>query len=310
MRSYLKGKRFIALIAAIVLLILVAPYFTKFVDSLSPSDKWSISEDGLIWYPQNRGAVEYTETVLNDTSEFTLSKIVYMSKGERIYALLRVPKTSENRKPAMILLPGATVTKEAEQDRASVLAGWGYITLSIDERGNSGETGGGMKSMDDEYLLFSQNNEPVQHKMVFDVLRAYDFLKARNDVDYNNIAVLGESMGGRLAIMAGAVEPRIKAVVGISTAGYGSLAAQSPDANVAGFFRSIDPDAYIGKIAPRMLLMIHSANDTVIPIGMAQKTFAYANEPKKFIVVGCRTHGWCDDMAPVLKEEIGAIFAR
>ncbi|VVB59919.1 Acetyl xylan esterase (AXE1) [uncultured archaeon] len=304
MHPYLKGKRFIAVLATIVLLVFAVPHI---LDAFKPGDKWSISEDGLVSYPQNRGAVEYTKTILNDTPQFTLSKIVYKSKGENIYALLRIPKTS-GKMPALILLPGAQVTKEAEQYVAAKLAGWGYITLAIDERGNVGETKGGFNSMDAEYAAFIQDYEPVQHKMVFDVLRAFDFLAEQKDVDANNIAVFGESMGGRYGIMAAAIEPRIKGVIGISTAGYDSLSKQFQDENVARFFRSIDPDAYIGKIAPRQLLLIHSTNDSVIPIAMAQASFNYANEPKKFVTVTCRTHGWCDDMEPALKEELEKIF--
>jgi len=321
----MKGRKFVGIMLAIFLLILFARHFSDFVDSFKPSDKWDITEEGLLTYPQNRGAVEFTKTVLNDTPEFTLSKIVYMSKNESIYALLRVPKTSArqiipsadgklfeagSKKPAIILLPGAQVTKEGEDGRAAKFAEWGYVALTIDERGNVGETKGGISSMDEEYATFIDNREPITHKMVFDVLRAYDFLAAEGGVDSKNIIVFGESMGGRFAIMAAAVEPRIKAVVGVSTAGYDSLERQFQNGDVARFYKAIDPDAYIAKISPRKVLMVHSTNDTVIPIEMAQKTFSYALEPKKFMIVSCKTHGWCDDMAPMMKEEFKAIFSR
>lgn len=308
MNGYLKGRKFVGVMLAIFLVVVFARHFNDIIAPLKPSDKWDITEEGLLTYPQNRGAVEYTKTVLNDTAQVELSKIVYKSKGENIYALLRVPKTPEKRKSAIILLPGAAVTKEAMQDRAAKFAEWGYVTLTIDERGNTGETGGGISSMDDEYATFIDNREPVTHKMVFDVLRAYDFLAEQDNVDSKNIAVFGESMGGRFAIMAAAVEPRIKAVAGMSTAGYDSLEKQFENGDVARFFKAIDPDAYIAKISPRHVLMVHSANDSIIPIDMAKKTFSNALEPKKFVTVGCKTHGWCDEMAPMMKEEMKAIF--
>ncbi len=309
MNGYLKGRKFVGVMLAIFILILFARHFSDFADSFAPSDRWDLSEDGLLSYPQNRGAVEFTKTVLNDTSEFTLSKIIYKSKGENIYALLRVPKTTDARKSAIILLPGAQVTKEGEDARAAKFAEWGYVTLTIDERGNTGETGGGIISMDDEYAAFIDNREPITHKMVFDVLKAYDFLAERDDVDSKNIIVFGESMGGRFAIMAAAVEPRIKAVVGVSTAGYDSLNQQFENNDVARFFKSIDPDAYVAKISPRNVLMVHSTNDTVIPIDMARKTFNYAPEPKKFITVDYKTHGWSPEMAPMMKAEFERFFA-
>lgn len=304
MHPSLKGKRLIRIVLAIVFLIFAAP---RLLIALAPSDTRSITDDGLISYPKNRGAVESAQTVLNETPEFTLSKIIYVSKGEKIYALLRVPKTSEKRKPALILLPGAQVTKEGMRDRAEKFAEFGYVTLTIDERGNTGETGGGA-SLDSDYASFAQGVEPARHKMVFDVLRAFDFLREQEYIDAKNIAVFGESMGGRYAIIAGAVEPRIKAVVGISTSGYGSVGRQFPDETAARFFKSIDPDAYIGKISPRSVLMVHSANDAIIPIESAEATFSYAKEPKKFITADYRTHGWHTDMAPLMQEELRDIF--
>lgn len=314
MHPYLKGKRLIEILAAILIVFFAAPYLSGFLDSLKPSDKWSISKDGLVSYSQNRGNVEYTEIILNDTPEFVRSKIIYESKGEKIYALLRVPKTGakaipNSKMPAIILLPGALITKESMEGRAETFAKRGYATLILDERGNRGETGGGIRSMDDEYAAFSRNEEPEQHRMVYDVLRAFDFLRQRNYVDPENIAVFGESMGGRFAIMAAAVEPRIKAVIGVSTAGYGTLDRQPPNAGAARFFAAIDPDAYIGKISPRYVLVVHSENDTVIPIDSAKMTFSRAGEPKKFATVSCNTHGWCDEMEPVLGEELGRIFS-
>ncbi|MBU4246325.1 MAG: alpha/beta fold hydrolase [Nanoarchaeota archaeon] len=310
MNGYLKGRKFVGLMLAIFLLIVFVRHFNEIIAPFSPSDKWDITEEGLLTYPQNRGAVEFTKTILNDTAQVELSKIVYKSKGENIYALLRVPKTTDARKPAIILLPGAQVTKEGEDGRAAKFAEWGYVTLTLDERGNSGETGGGINSRDEEYATFIDNREPVTHKMVFDVLRAYDFLAERDDVDSKNIIVFGESMGGRFAVMAAAIEPRIKAVVGVSTAGYDSLDNQFQNGDVARFYKAIDPDAYVAKISQRFVLMVHSTNDTVIPIEMAQKTFGYALEPKKFITVDYKTHGWADGMAPMMNEEMKAIFAQ
>lgn len=310
MNGYLKGRKFVWISLLFFFAVVFVRHFGEIIAPFSPSDKWDITEEGLLAYPQNRGAVEYTSAVLNDTPQFTISKIIYKSKGENIYALFRVPKTSEKRKSAIILLPGALVTKEGEDGRAAKFAEWGYVTLTIDERGNRGETKSGIVSIGDEYAKFSQNTEPMTHKMVFDVLRAFDFLSEQNYVDSKNIAVFGESMGGRFAIMAAAIEPRIKAVAGVSTAGYNSLEEQFPNGDIARFFKAIDPDAYIAKISPRKVLMVHSTNDSVIPIEMAQKTFSYALLPKKFVTVDYPTHGWSPDMAPMMKEEISAIFSE
>ena len=59
--------------------------------------------------------------------------------------LLRIPVSGQNsmakvvRVPGIVLLPGATVTKEREQGLAKYLADLGYATLTLDQR-NLGAT--------------------------------------------------------------------------------------------------------------------------------------------------------------------------
>ncbi len=298
--NFLKGPRFILIIIILIFLFFAVPYVS---DLLKPSEKWSIDKDGLLSYPQNRGPVDYQKIIKSDNTEQIISKIIYNSKGESIYAIMRVPKTNK-KMPSIIMLPGATVTKEAQDSRAEKFSKIGYITLTIDERGNSGETKGGASSMDDEFRSFMEEREPIQHKMVFDVLRAFDLLREQKEVDPSKILVFGESMGGRFAIIAGAVEPGIRGVIGVSTSGYASSEQQFQNADVARFFRSIDPDAYIEHISPRYLLMIHSTEDTVIPIDSAHSTFSHAKDPKNFITMACKTHGWCDEMLDQVVPEI------
>lgn len=286
------------------------------LESPQSSTSWSVSDSGILFYPQNRGKPEYSEKALNDTENFTLSKTVYKSRDAYIYALLREPKIKTAERgagkpmPAAVLLPGALVPKEGQQGLASKLAEWGYVTLTLDERGNKGETKEGVVSLDEDYASFAQGKEPIQHKMVFDALRAFDILREKKNVDSDNIIILGESMGGRYGAIAAAIEPRIKGYVGISTAGYGINEARVPDKSALKFLKSIDPDNYIGRIAPRKAVMIHSTGDAVIPIAMAEAAFSHAKEPRKLIAAECKTHGFCPEMEPFLKEELAEIFKK
>ena len=51
-------------------------------------------------------------------------------------------------------------------------------------------------------------------------------------------------------------------------------------------------------ITPRKLVMIHNANDNIIPLSSALKSFKKAQEPKQLILVNDTTcnHGYCDSM--------------
>ena len=173
----------------------------------------------------------------------------------------------------------------------------------MDPRG-SGETVDRVTSFEEDFVTFSNKQEPFQHKMVYDVVRAFDFLKTQPEIDPEKIYVSGESMGGRLAIIAAAIEPGIKKVLAISTSGYKFPKQQTEAANI--FLGSFDPDLYASQISPRTILMIHSTNDTVIPIDFAKDTFSKAGEPKKFIEVN-GAHGYVPDITKeILRKELNS----
>jgi dienelactone hydrolase len=63
--------------------------------------------------------------------------------------------------------------------------------------------------------------------MVFDTLKAFDYLAAREDVQADSIVSMGISMGGTMALWSTALEPRIRACIDLcSLAEYESLITQ------------------------------------------------------------------------------------
>jgi fermentation-respiration switch protein FrsA (DUF1100 family) len=104
-------------------------------------------------------------------------------------------------------------------------------------------------------------------------------------------------------------------VIGISTCGYDTKAAiahaaaagQAVDPEAVRFYISIDPESYLDGIPPRPLVMIHSRNDTVIPYQMAERTFSRAFQPKRMHAVNCTVHGYCQEMAGAVEEELAEI---
>ena len=152
-----------------------------------------------------------------------------------------------------------------------------------------------------EFEKFKNGQEPEQFKMFHDALAAFDVLgSSPGSGDYNSnalgainkssIYMAGESMGGRVAIVAGATEPRIAGAMGISTGGYGI--SENQDYMTRMFVRSIDPDNYAKLISPRKLLLMHSNGDSIVDVGVAERTFGYANEPKKLIIDNGNDHGY------------------
>jgi dienelactone hydrolase len=291
-KSGIKFKILIAIIGAVLLLAVIYFPFAQ------GSDTWTVSKDGILSYPENRGKVDVK--VLNVTTENndSLETISFQSKDYTVEGLLRIP-SSNKKVPAVVLLPGATVPKEGTQGLAEILSNMGYASLGIEQRNRGGV------DMQYDYNLFKSGEEPIEHKMVFDALRSVDVLRQDPRIDAQRIAIIGESNGGRFAIIAAALDPDIKGVIGISTSGYDteSQLANVRDENVTRFYRSIDPDTYLGFLPPRRFVMMHSVNDNIIPISLAENTFKKAKEPKQFYTVTTGTHGYSEGMLNPLENE-------
>ena len=287
------NSRISIIIGALILLALI--YF------LIPqgSDKWNVSDQGILSYPENRGKVDVTVLKTEALPNYTLETISFPSKDYTVEGLLRIPAVGK-KVPAIVILPGATVPKEGTQTLADIFSSMGYGSLGIEQRNRGGVD---FKS---DFDLWKNGKEPVEHKMVFDALRAVDVLRQEPSIDPERIVIVGESNGGRFAIIAAAIDPKISGVIGISTSGYDteSQISQIKDESVIRFYRSIDPETYLKSIPPRKFVMIHSDNDTIINIQFARNTFEKALDPKKFYNVTTGTHGYSKDMKEHLETEL------
>lgn len=265
-------------------------------------------EGNTLDYSENRGKVDYKTSLRFEDKNYEVYNVDFqsgnfMNEQTRIYGLLFLPK-SKNKVPGLVFLPGGGMKKEQRTDLSGRLANEGYAVLVIDQRG-IGQTGGTYLALEQDYRVFADGNEPIQHLSVYDGLRAFDVLREIKVVDKNNIAIGGESMGGRYALIAGAIDERIKGVVVISTAGFHVPESNEPYND---YLISVDPDHYVDKISPRRLVMIHARNDSVVKLDDAQRTFYLAGEPKNFYLLEECNHGYCNEMWGDLNEGLGLVF--
>jgi len=268
--------------------------------------EWRVAEDGSLEYPTP--APEYRLISSEAASDSNLYIVSFSSRGAEVAGLLRTPKAQQpGGVPGVVLLPGATVSKEQEQGLAEFLSGLGYASIALDQRNMGGV------DIQSDLKKFLDGQEPTEHKMVHDALAAAEVLRMQPEIDPSRIVYIGESNGGRFAIIASALDPKSRGVIAISTCGYGveedidSLRMNGPD--TVKFFRSIDPDTYLDRIPPRRFVMIHSLNDTVIPIDYANRTYEKALEPKAMHIVECSTHGRCWEMDPYIEEELARMVS-
>ncbi len=295
-------KRLFAIVVVIAAIITAI-----FLSGCVARPDWRVADDGVLEYPDAECTPEYQLAMLETADNYTLYEVAFTSRDTEISGLMRIPGTPhEKNVPGVVLLPGATVTKEGEQRLAKYLCGLGYASIAIDQRNL------GVIDMRGDLQMFMNGEEPSEHKMVHDALAAADVLRDQPGIDAERIAFAGESNGARFAIIACALDPEARGVIAISTCGYGVDAAiasgQLNDPDVIRFYRSIDPEAYLDKIPPRKFVMIHSLNDTVIPYENAQQTYAKAIEPKELHTVGTATHGYCKEMDAFIKNELETMF--
>src|SRR3989338_2697899 len=265
-----------------------------------------LDENGLMLLPHRETAKYSILPYSEDTEDYSVAKVVFESAGSDIYALLLEPKKYQLPRPGVVLLPGAGVSKEAEMPVAREIAKLGYAVIVPDYRG-IGETGGVVPRLEDDYSNFLQGRISVQHLFIVDALVAADVLSTREGVNPNNIILMGESLGGRIALIATAIDTRMKGAVVISTAGF-HYAPQN-DPNKDKFLASLDPDSYVSKISQRQLIMIHNEYDKSVPIGSAAVTFEKAKDPKLFVAINDTScnHGYCSTMLWPLNQSLGKV---
>lgn len=298
-------KRSLA-IGTTLLIIAVSLTLTCCITEQEP--EWDVTNDGFLRYRMPAPDPDPVPELLEDTDNYTLCEVVYESRGADIEGLIRIPENRSGKQvPGIVLLPGATVTKESEQGLARYLCDIGYASIAIDQRNLGGI------NMEGDLRMFLDGEEPTQHKMVYDALSAAEVLRNQPEIDPDRILYLGESNGGRFAIIGCALDERARGVVAISTCGYGidALVASGrmKDPDVIRFYRSVDPDTYLDEISPRTFVMIHSLNDLVIPYDSAQQTYIKIGEPKSLHVIEAEGHGYNAAMNPFLEAELARVFS-
>lgn len=288
---------------AVVLAIATLAAFPSISENKS---EWRITETGLLQYSVSMPEYQLSSVQSEDSS--SLSEVRFTSRDAEIAGLLRIPQIGPDERqqgrniPGIVLLPGATITKEREQGFAAILGNMGFASLTLDQRNL------GAIDIQRDLQMFLDGQEPAEHKMVYDALAAAKILRDQPDIDPDRIIYVGESNGGRFAIIACALDPKARGVIGISTSGFGTTASISSgklsQSNMIRFYRSIDPETYLDKIPPRKLVIFHSLNDPIIPYEYGNVTYSLAIQPKEMHTVNCALHGHCAEMDTFLEEEL------
>ncbi len=211
--------------------------------------------------------------------------------GQRVPGLMAKPLTAGEPLPCIIFLHGIGQNKEFLDEIAAPFAKAGYILVTYDQF-----TRGERRLKDAGALEKAGALKRRAALNIIDTRRLIDYLQTRDDVAHHRIYLVGASFGAITGATAAAFDPRIRAVV--LTYGGGDLplllaskAAQQelgpftqPAAYLGAFYMApADPIHYVGRIAPRPLLLQNGKDDSLIPAESAKALFDAAKEPKELV---------------------------
>ena len=228
---------------------------------------------------------------LESTLESTTSSGVEVSAisfsspdGGSVTGLLFDPVTRSSLRPGIVLMHGMPGNARVMAAHGRALAEHGAVVIAIDAP--FARRGG-------PPVRFSTADRAEQIRLIKDLQRAVDVLRARTNVDDARLAYLGVSYGGAMGALFVGIERRIKAAVLV--VGDGGLVSHFTGPEDLGFmaslscatradwFRamtSIEPIRFIPHASPTALLLQNGRLDDLVPVADAEDLHAAAPDPK------------------------------
>jgi pimeloyl-ACP methyl ester carboxylesterase len=220
--------------------------------------------------------------------------------------------------PTLILVHGSKGTRTAMLPWARFLFAAGYTVLLYDSRGCGESEGWGIA---------------LGTREADDVVGAVHFLQQRADLQTRRFGALGISLGAGVVLLAAARESALVATVADSA--WADTSAQITwmdsisrppfalpllpygpalaDALVGGDVAATRPVDVISQIAPRAVMLIHSADDqnATTPLSGERRLYAAAGQPKEQWIAPHGGHiGALDAYPQEYQQRVLAFFAR
>ena len=239
----------------------------------------------------NNGDVIFSQISSVTTSYKSEPVSFTTSDGILIAGKLKFLESNSGAKPGIIFMHelGAWVNNWQNADVVTRFIAQGYICLIIDFRGHG-------QSSDFPLPTDVSEIEAFVNSVSQDLIAAIEYLKTKNVVDSNRLALVGGSLGAIMTIAGNEFE-EVKASVALSASRLGVF--------------SIFPELHINSV----LFIAGELDENVQGVNFAAEANALYNmaeEPKKIIVIpGNSSHGTNLLLTPGVNQEIiGWINAR
>jgi hypothetical protein len=236
---------------------------------------------GLQDIPQ-RAPLNARVVARHDLGDYLIENVLFESRPEfPVSANLYRSKARSTHKGPAILCPighylSAGKAAADVQARCIGLARMGFVVLTYDALGQGERLIPGNNHHDAGYALLPLG-ETIAGWMVWDSMRAIDYLLTLEDVDADRIGVTGNSGGGLNTLFTAALDPRVRAavVVGFTFEFNNWLkyaGTHCTCTHLPAMFRGFEWFEVAGLIAPRALLMMQGDHDGIFPISGARRS--------------------------------------
>jgi cephalosporin-C deacetylase-like acetyl esterase len=250
-------------------------------------------------------------TATHDMGDYVMQNVIFESRpGFPVTANMYLPKSKSPRKRAAVLCPIGHYLAAGKrypdiQARCIKLAKMGFVVLVYDAIGHGERMIQGNIHHEAGYALLPLG-ETIAGWMVWDSMRAVDYLLTLKEVDPERIGITGNSGGGLNTLFTAAIDERLRAavIVGytfefhnwLKYAGEHCTCTQLP-----GLFRGMEWFEIAGLIAPRAVMMLQGERDTSFPISGARRAgrntetvFRMAGQPERarFVELAGEPHAY------------------
>ena len=210
--------------------------------------------------------------------DYRVERLVIESRpGCPVSATLYVPARAEFPAPAVLGPHGHAAQGKAYplyQSCFVALAKMGFVVLSYDMQGYNEREFMGHKNVFTPLL----RGGAFIGQIIWDGMKALDYLCSRPEVDASRIGVTGNSGGGKQSLCLSALDDRIAVS---APAGHNGTYAYTAGKErrlcacnmVPGLLRFGEMDRLYALIAPRPLLMVQSTGDNLFPMDSVRRVF-------------------------------------
>lgn len=279
--------------------------------------------------PLNVRSLWRRETELGSIEKLALTA----QPGADVPAYLCLPRNATPPYPVFICLQGHStgmhnsiavaaddektpITPEGDRDFAIGCMKRGFAALCIEQRAFGERRERHVETMSKNHLTCHEASmhalmlgTTLAAERVYDVDRAIDLLATRDDIDMSRLGVMGNSGGGLISILAGALLPRIRFMMpscGFCTYRESIMTVHHcVDNYIPGLLRVAEMSDVLGLFASRPVVVVAGRADPLFPIKGVRRAFretqaiyaAAGAEDHCKLVVGPGGHRFYADLA-------------